>query len=107
MFRAWQFLATRLPATSVDLLIGDEGNAFATTGDARADLLAITAVHPMREEAVADLLARTGQGWPVVEELVADGRLARCEHAGRTFFVRRFARPAPVATAGATPGRVT
>jgi len=107
VFRAWQSLAARLPRTRVELLVGDEGNAFATTGDARADLLAITAVHPMREGAVADLLARTGQGWPVVEDLVRDGRLARCEHGGRTFFVRRFARPAPVATAGATPGRVT
>jgi wyosine [tRNA(Phe)-imidazoG37] synthetase (radical SAM superfamily) len=107
VFRAWQSLATRLPGTRVELLIGDEGNAFATTGDARADLLAITAVHPMREDAVADLLARTGQGWPVVEELVADGRLSRREHGGRTFFVRRFARPASVAVAGATPGRVS
>jgi wyosine [tRNA(Phe)-imidazoG37] synthetase (radical SAM superfamily) len=106
VFRAWQSLATRLPGTRVELLIGDEGNAFASTGDARADLLAITAVHPMREDAVADLLARTGQGWPVVEELVRDGRLARREHAGRTFFVRRFARPAPVAAASATPERV-
>jgi hypothetical protein len=70
------------------------------------NILDITAVHPMREDAVADLLARTGQGWPVVEELVRDGRLARREHAGRTFFVRRFARPAPVAAASATPERV-
>jgi wyosine [tRNA(Phe)-imidazoG37] synthetase (radical SAM superfamily) len=105
VLRAWQSLATRLPGTRVELLIGDEGNAFATTGDARADLLAITAVHPMREDAVADLLARTKQGWPVVEELVRDGRLARREHAGRTFFVRRFARPALVTAASATPGR--
>jgi wyosine [tRNA(Phe)-imidazoG37] synthetase (radical SAM superfamily) len=105
VLRAWQSLATRLPGTRVELLIGDEGNAFATTGDARADLLSITAVHPMREDAVADLLARTGEGWPVVEELVAGGRLARREHAGRTFFVRRFARPAPGATAGGAPGR--
>jgi wyosine [tRNA(Phe)-imidazoG37] synthetase (radical SAM superfamily) len=95
VFRAWQSLATRLSGTRVELLVGDEGNAFATTGDARADLLAITAVHPMQEDAVADLLARAGQGWPVVEELVADGRLVRREHGGRTFFARRFARPAP------------
>lgn len=74
---------------------------------ARADLLAITAVHPMREDAVADLLARAGERWPVVEELLADGRLARREHGGRTFFVRRFARPASPATAGATPRRVS
>jgi wyosine [tRNA(Phe)-imidazoG37] synthetase (radical SAM superfamily) len=107
VFRAWQSLAARLPGTRVELLIEDEGNAFATTGDARADLLAITAVHPMREDAVADLLARSGQGWPMVEELVADGRLTRHQHRGRTFLVRRFGRPATAATAGATPGRAS
>jgi wyosine [tRNA(Phe)-imidazoG37] synthetase (radical SAM superfamily) len=90
VLRAWLSLAARLSATRVELLIGDEGNAFASTGDTRADLLAITAVHPMRAEAVAGLLARSRQGWPVVEALLAEGRLARREHGGRTFFVRRF-----------------
>ena len=71
------------------------------------NILAITAVHPIREDAVADLLARTGQGWPVVEELVADGRLSRREHRGQTSFMRRFARLALVAAAGAAPGRVS
>ena len=31
------------------------------------NILDITSVHPMREEAVADLLARSRQGRPVVE----------------------------------------
>jgi wyosine [tRNA(Phe)-imidazoG37] synthetase (radical SAM superfamily) len=106
VFRAWQSLASRLPGTRVELLIGYEGNAFATTGDAGADLLAITAVHPMREDAVADLLARTGEGWRVVEKLVAEGWLARREHGGRTYFLRRFARPPSPATTEATPKRV-
>jgi wyosine [tRNA(Phe)-imidazoG37] synthetase (radical SAM superfamily) len=99
VFRAWQSLAERLPNTRVELLIADEGNAFVTTGDARADLLAITAVHPMREDAVADLLERSGHGWSLVEELLAEGQLARREHRGRTFFMRRLARPAPPRTA--------
>lgn len=86
---AWQSLSTRLRATRVELLIGDEGNAFASTGDARADLLAITAVHPMREDAVAELLARAAAGWPLVEHLVSEGLLARREHQGRTFYMRR------------------
>lgn len=34
-------------------LIGYEGNAFAFTGDVEEDLLSITAVHPMREDAGA------------------------------------------------------
>jgi wyosine [tRNA(Phe)-imidazoG37] synthetase (radical SAM superfamily) len=103
VFRAWQLLSERLAGTRVELLLGHEGNAFATTGDARADILSITAVHPMREDAVADILARTGEGWPVVEDLLADGRLARREHGGRTFFVRRFARSAFRSPAGGTP----
>ena len=102
VLRAWQSLSARLRDARVELLIGDEGNAFASTGDARADLLAITAVHPMQEDAVADLLARTGQGWPLVEQLVSEGLLARREHQGRTFFMRRFARKTSAA-AGAAP----
>jgi wyosine [tRNA(Phe)-imidazoG37] synthetase (radical SAM superfamily) len=105
VFRAWQALTARLPGTRVELLVGYEGNAFASTGDARADLLAITAVHPMRGDAVADLLARAGERWPVVEELVADGLLAKREHGGRTFFVRRFARPASPESGGAAERR--
>jgi len=105
VFRAWQALTARLPGTRVELLVGYEGNAFASTGDARADLLAITAVHPMRGDAVADLLARAGERWPVVEELVADGLLAKREHGGRTFFVRRFTRPASGGSGGTTKRR--
>jgi wyosine [tRNA(Phe)-imidazoG37] synthetase (radical SAM superfamily) len=105
VFSAWQSLSARLPGTRVELLVADEGNAFASTGDARADLLAITAVHPMREEAVRDLLARSGEGWTVVESLVAEGRLARREHGGRWFFVRRFARPASPGRRGTTEGK--
>ena len=37
----------------VEYLIGYEGDAFAFTGDSAADLLSITAVHPMRREALA------------------------------------------------------
>jgi wyosine [tRNA(Phe)-imidazoG37] synthetase (radical SAM superfamily) len=101
VLRAWRSLEARLRDVRVELLVGEEGNAFASTGDARADLLAITAVHPMREEAVADLLARTGAEWPLVEELVNEGLLARREHQGRPFFMRPFARQKSPSTPGA------
>ena len=54
----------------VELLTGYEGTSFASTGDARADLLAITAVHPMRADQVEALLERCG-------DLVGRGRVAR------------------------------
>ena len=43
---------------SVEYLIGYEGDAFALTGDVEADLLSITAVHPMREDALQAFLVR-------------------------------------------------
>ena len=74
----------------VEYLIGYEGNAFAFTGDVEEDLLSITAVHPMREEAVSDYLARAGADWPAVHRLVAQGELVEVEHGGHTFYLRRF-----------------
>ncbi len=54
--RAYHVFSERI--AHVEVLIGYEGNAFAQTGDAAEDLLAITAVHPMRADAVEEFLAR-------------------------------------------------
>jgi wyosine [tRNA(Phe)-imidazoG37] synthetase (radical SAM superfamily) len=85
---AFQIFAKAVPR--VECLIGYEGDAFAFTGNVEDDILSITAVHPMREEAVAALLARAGASRAVVEELVADGMLAEVEFDGKRFYVRRF-----------------
>ena len=79
--RANQILDGR--AHRVEYLIGYEGNAFASTGDVEGDLLSITAVHPMREEAVTEFLSRAEAGWSVVRRLVAQDQLARVDHEGR------------------------
>ena len=81
------FTAAGVPT---ELLLGYPGDAFAFTGDVEEDILSITAVHPMREEAVAALLAKAGASAEVVEKLVADGSLAAVEFGGRKFYVRRF-----------------
>jgi wyosine [tRNA(Phe)-imidazoG37] synthetase (radical SAM superfamily) len=73
-----------------ELLIGYPSDAFAYTGDVEEDLLSVTAVHPMREEAVAALLAKAGADWDAVDRLVDAGLLAAVEFAGRKFYVRKF-----------------
>jgi len=50
---AYQIFSNRL--SSVEYLIGYEGNDFAFTGNTEDDLLSITSVHPMREEAVIEI----------------------------------------------------
>ena len=74
---------------SAEYLIGYEGNAFASAGEPAENLLSITAVHPMREEAVSELLERAKAGWDVVEQLVNEGRMSKVEYGGRMYYLRR------------------
>jgi wyosine [tRNA(Phe)-imidazoG37] synthetase (radical SAM superfamily) len=85
---AYQIFNEELPA--VELLTGYEGNAFASTGDLVADLLAITAVHPMREDAVESLLDKACADWLVIDRLIEQGRLTQTEYLGKKFYVRAF-----------------
>jgi wyosine [tRNA(Phe)-imidazoG37] synthetase (radical SAM superfamily) len=86
--RAYQIVNEKLD--QVEYLIGYEGNAFAFTGNVEEDLLSITAVHPMREEAVTEFLARAGAGWPLVRRLIARDELVEIGHEGRNFYMRRL-----------------
>jgi wyosine [tRNA(Phe)-imidazoG37] synthetase (radical SAM superfamily) len=88
--RAYQRFAERLPR--VELLTGFEGTAFGTSGDATEDLLAVTAVHPMREDAALALLARAGAERTLLDELVREDALRRVSYQGHTFYVRRLPR---------------
>jgi wyosine [tRNA(Phe)-imidazoG37] synthetase (radical SAM superfamily) len=89
--RAYHILSREVE--HVEVLIGYEGNAFAFTGDVEQDLLSITAVHPMRQDAVRDYLARAGRDWPVVRRLMAEGELIEVEHGGHAFYLRKLKRP--------------
>lgn len=74
----------------VEYLIGYEGNAFAFTGDVEKDLLNITAVHPMRKQAVVDLLDRAGADWKVVDKLLDQNLIVEKEFQGHIFYARRL-----------------
>ncbi len=86
--QAYQRLRERVHR--VEYLIGYEGNAFAFTGDVEQDLLSITAVHPMRQDAVSDYLARAGGDWAVVERLLEKGQLIETEYGNHLFYLRKL-----------------
>jgi wyosine [tRNA(Phe)-imidazoG37] synthetase (radical SAM superfamily) len=86
--RAYQIFSQRLGR--VEHLIGYEGNTFSLTGDVEEDLLSITAVHPMRAEAVETFLARAGAEWAVVDRLLAQDQLVETAYQGRKFYVRKL-----------------
>ena len=86
--QAFQILHKRVG--QVEYLIGYEGNAFAFTGNAEQDLLNITAVHPMRKEAVCAFLERAGVDWLIVLNLCDRGKLVETNFNGHTFYMRKL-----------------
>ncbi len=76
--------------STVECLVGDEGDMFAASGDAFHDLLSITSVHPMRRHAAEQLIARNGEDTSLLDRMVKDGYLKEVEYEGDLFYVRSF-----------------
>jgi wyosine [tRNA(Phe)-imidazoG37] synthetase (radical SAM superfamily) len=78
---------------NTEYLIGYEGNLFAYTGNVEADILSITAVHPMREDAVFAYLEKADNDFSAIEKLVADKKLLVSEYNNARFYLRRLTHP--------------
>jgi len=74
----------------VELLTGYEGNEFSSTGNPRMDILSITAVHPMRHDAVEDLLGKSGSDWKLVDDMLGNGEIVQSGYNGSVFYLRKF-----------------
>ncbi|MCW8919719.1 MAG: radical SAM protein [Gammaproteobacteria bacterium] len=86
--RAFAQFSAVLP--KVELLIGYEGDAFAASGNLAADILSISAVHPLRRSALDELLRKNGARWTAVEQLLDSGELREVEHGGERFYARKL-----------------
>jgi len=75
---------------TVEYLIGYEGNAFAFTGNIEEDLLSITSVHPMRQDAVSEFLERAEGDWDVVHQLITQDKLVEMAYEGHKFYLRKL-----------------
>ncbi|MFW5855851.1 MAG: radical SAM protein [Bacillota bacterium] len=60
---------------NTEYLIGYEGNQFSSTGDIERDLLNITAVHPLQEQAVEKLIEKCEADWKDVEKLIDEKKI--------------------------------
>jgi wyosine [tRNA(Phe)-imidazoG37] synthetase (radical SAM superfamily) len=87
---AFQTFSKTLGSDKVEFLIEYEGNAFAFTGNVKEDLLSITAVHPMRKEAVIEFLKRAKADWQVIEELLQQKKLTEIEYEGKKYYMRKL-----------------
>ena len=85
---AYQVFKEHLP--NIEYLIGYGGNEFGFSGNIEEDLLGITSVHPMREEAVREYLRKAGADWGVITGLIKGGSLIELEYQGKNFYVRKL-----------------
>jgi len=87
---AFQAFAEAIGEGKVEYLIGYEGNAFAFTGNVEEDILSITAVHPMREDALKELLKKANVDWATVEKPIEEGKLIELEYGEKRFYMRKL-----------------
>ncbi len=74
----------------VELLSTYEGNAFSTSGNVKEDLLKITSVHPMREEAVKEILLKTNSDPKILNDMLDQNILKKVFYQGNYYFIRNF-----------------
>ncbi len=84
------FQAVQKRVRDVELLLGEEKGNFGNTGNAREDLLGTLAVHPMREEAVNELLKKDGAGRDLLQAMLNDGEIIKLSYAGKTFYMKKI-----------------
>lgn len=82
-----QALSNKIPF--MDSLFDLERADFRSTGNMREDILSISAVHPIQEEALKNMLARAGSDWAIVNDLIAENLIIKTLHAGKWFYTRR------------------
>lgn len=88
--KAFQIFSEKLGVERVEYLVGYEGDSFAFTGNVREDLLSIMAVHPMREEAIKNLLSRANENWKLVEDLINKKEIIRVKYEGKIYYMRKL-----------------
>jgi wyosine [tRNA(Phe)-imidazoG37] synthetase (radical SAM superfamily) len=88
MNKTYQIFSERF--IKVEYLMGYEGDDFTLTGNPSEDILSITAVHPMREDAVKKFLMQANTDWSIIQWLITEGQLIEIEYRGKKFYMRRL-----------------
>ncbi len=87
LLRYMEEISKRCPF--IDLLFDLEEGDFSSTGDLIQDILGITAVHPMREDALRNMVEKAHGNWNVVESLVTSSKLICVRYLNENYFINR------------------
>lgn len=83
-----QIVQSRVP--TVQFLVDTEEDHFISTGDLTEDILSIISVHPLREEALRDMVALAGADWAVVESLLTARKIKCILYRRENFYIHTY-----------------
>lgn len=86
--RAYQIF--RDQSLTTEYLIGYEGNEFAYTGNIEEDILSITSVHPMREDAVEEYLKKANSNFSIIEQMLKENKIIVSVYNDERFYLRKL-----------------
>jgi wyosine [tRNA(Phe)-imidazoG37] synthetase (radical SAM superfamily) len=72
----------------MDLLFETETGDFISTGNLAEDILSITAVHPLREEALHKMTTQAGADWSLVEDLITSREITSIQYRHERYYLR-------------------
>ncbi len=84
------FLIFKSQGLNTELITEYEGNNFSTTGNFEEDLLSITAVHPMRKDAVEKLIKEDKTTWEDVTKLIKEEILVETIYNNESYYLRNL-----------------
>jgi wyosine [tRNA(Phe)-imidazoG37] synthetase (radical SAM superfamily) len=85
---AWQIYQEA--GLNTELLTGFEGTNAGTTGNIFEDILNITAVHPLREDTLAELLKKENAEAAIVDSLIHQGLIKVVNYQHKKYYTRHY-----------------
>lgn len=73
-----------------ECITGDEGDSFYFTDDIVNDFLSISAVHPVREDVILNLLKKRGMDESVINQLINKQMISSYDYEGKRFYKRNL-----------------
>lgn len=85
---AWKIYSKK--SIKTELLTCFEGTNTGYTGNIYEDILNITAVHPMREDTISELVQKDNADIRILDSLVSQGLIKSIKHEGQKYYVRSY-----------------
>jgi len=80
----------RQKGIQAECIAGDEEDSFYFADDFVNDLLSISAVHPVREDVILNLLEKRGLDWSVIKQMIDSKLICSYEYNGKRFYKRNL-----------------